>query len=105
VPLFVPPPTPEDQLGVTRDHVTDDGTVQRVSAVSETRDEERRLQTTILRYESTHDGVTEVLDRPWQLHWHTDQGFTDLATAAGLEVVAIRQSAFILTRAPDRTPI
>jgi ubiquinone/menaquinone biosynthesis C-methylase UbiE len=104
VPLFTPPPTPEDQLGVTRNHVTDDGAVQRVSAVSETRDEERRLQTTILRYESTHDGVTEMLDRPWQLHWHTEQGFTDLANAAGLEVMAIRQSAFILGPAPAPTP-
>ena len=29
------------------------------------------------------------LERPWQLHWHTQQGFTDLATAAGLTVSAI----------------
>src|SRR5262249_8741470 len=99
VPLFTPTPTPEDQLGVTRDHVTDDGSVQRVSAVSETRDEERRLQTTVLRYESTQDGVTEVLDRPWAIHWRTERGFADLATAAGLAVTAIRQSAFILAPA------
>ena len=53
VPLFVPTPTPEDRFGVTREHVTDDGRVQRVCAVSETRDEEQRLQVTVLRYEST----------------------------------------------------
>jgi SAM-dependent methyltransferase len=90
VPLFIPTPTPEDQLGVTRDHVTEDGTLQRVSAVSETRDEGMRLQTTVLRYESTHDGVTEVLERPWQLHWHTQEGFADLVDAAGLSVMAVR---------------
>jgi SAM-dependent methyltransferase len=90
VPLFLPAPTPEEQLGFTRDHVTEDGRVQRVSAVSETRDEDRRLQTTVLRYESTHDGVTEVLERPWQLHWHTQDGFADLAAAAGLTITAIR---------------
>ncbi len=77
VPLFIPDPTPDEQFGVTREHVTDDGRVQRVSAVSETRDDERRLQTTVLRYESTRDGSTEVLERPWQLHWHTQDGFAD----------------------------
>jgi len=96
VPLFVPEPTPEAQFGVTRDHVTEDGTRQRVSAVSEMRDEDRRLQTTVLRYESTHEGVTEVLERPWQIHWHTDDGLTALANAAGLTVTANRHSAFFL---------
>lgn len=90
VPLFIPDPTPDEQFGVTREHVTDDGRVQRVSAVSETRDDEHRLQTTILRYESTRDGGTEVLERPWQLHWHTQDGFAALAKAAGLEVTTIR---------------
>jgi SAM-dependent methyltransferase len=90
VPLFIPDPTPDEQFGVTREHVTDDGRVQRVSAVSETRDDERRLQTTVLRYESTRDGVAEVLERPWQLHWHTQEGFAALAAGAGLTVSAIR---------------
>jgi hypothetical protein len=90
VPLFIPEPTPEEQFGVTREHVTDDGRLQRVSAVSETRDEAQRLQTTVLRYESTKDGVTDVLERPWQLHWHTQEGFAALAGAAGLAVSAIR---------------
>ena len=89
VPLFIPTPTPEDQFGVTREHTTEDGRVQRVSSVSETRDEQARLQVTILRYESTHDGVTDVLERPWHLHWHTQPGFTALATAAGLDVRTI----------------
>jgi SAM-dependent methyltransferase len=90
VPLFVPEPTAEDQFGVAREHVTDDGRVQRVRAMSETRDEERRLQTTLLRYESIRDGATETLERAWQLHWHTQPGFAEIATAAGLDVSAIR---------------
>ena len=53
MPLFIPSPTPDEQFGVTREHVTEDGRVQRVTTVSETRDEQRRLQTSVLRYEST----------------------------------------------------
>jgi SAM-dependent methyltransferase len=90
IPLFIPQPTPEDRFGVAREHVTDDGRVYRVSSISETRDDERRLQTTVLRYELTNDDETEVLERPWPLHWHTQQGFSDLAMAAGLDVSAIR---------------
>ena len=89
VPLFIPSPTPPDQLGVAREHVTDDGRVQRVTPVSETRDNRKRLQTTVLRYESTLDGVTETVERPWLLHWHTQAGFTKLAEAAGLTVDAV----------------
>jgi SAM-dependent methyltransferase len=90
VPLFVPEPTAEKQFGVAREHVSDDGRVQRVRAMSETRDDERRLQTTVLRYELVRDGEPEVLERAWQLHWHTQEGFADIATAAGLDVSAIR---------------
>ena len=41
--------------------------------------------TTVLRYE---DG-DEVLERPWVLHWHTQDGFRSLAEAAGLAVQAV----------------
>jgi len=89
VPLFIPAPTPEKDFGVAREFVTDDGRVQRVSAVSETRDETLRLQTTVLRYESTRDGETTVVERPWQLHWHTEDGFAALAETAGLTITRI----------------
>jgi SAM-dependent methyltransferase len=104
VPLFIPPPTPEEQFAVAREHMTDDGCIQRVSPRSETRDEEARLQTTVLRYESTRDGVTEVLERPWQLHWHTQEGFAALAFGAGLAVSAIRSPTGDAA-APDATSL
>jgi SAM-dependent methyltransferase len=86
VPLFIPAPTPPDQLGLAREHVTSDGRVQRVTAIAETRDERTRQQTTVLRYESTYLGATETLERPWLLHWHTRAGFTKLTQAAGLTI-------------------
>jgi hypothetical protein len=53
--------------------------------VSEERDEATRLQTTVLRYQRGD----EVLERPWVLHWHTQDGFRALAAAAGLDVAAV----------------
>jgi SAM-dependent methyltransferase len=93
VPLFIPEPTPDQSIGVMREHVTEDGRLQRVGAISEIRDENARTQTTVLRYESIENGVSEVLERPWQLHWHTQEGFAALVTAAGLTVTAVRSAA------------
>lgn len=89
VPLFIPRPTPPDRLGRARAHTADDGTTARVTALRETRDEHARTHITILRYELDTDGETVAEDRPWLLHWYTQQGFTDLATGAGLRVEAI----------------
>ena len=44
-----------------------------------------RLHTTVVRYERGD----EVLERPWVLHWHTQEGFRALAEAAGLSVAAV----------------
>ena len=30
-----------------------------------------------------------MLERPWVLHWHTQEGFRALAEAAGLSVAAV----------------
>jgi hypothetical protein len=46
---------------------------------------------TVLRYERTDPGggPTEVVERPWLLHWYPQDGFRALATAAGLLVDAV----------------
>ena len=78
VPLFVP----EDDPNLGRTRVS--GTM-RVTPIAAERDDEARVMTTVLRYE---DGG-EVLERPWVLHWHTQDGFRTLAEAAGLVVQAV----------------
>ncbi|MGZ8765952.1 MAG: hypothetical protein ACXW2C_09710 [Acidimicrobiia bacterium] len=42
-----------------------------------------------MRYEIVEGGTTQVLERPWLLHWHTQAGFRELAASAGLETNAV----------------
>lgn len=86
IPLFIPEPVAQGHLGRPAEHRYADGTVVRCSPVSVVRDEAARLQSSVLRYERLGDGVESVLEREWVLHWHTQTGFRDLATAAGLDV-------------------
>lgn len=83
VPLFIPSPTPDDQLGQVRETMAPDGSQLSFCALSEERDEERRTQCTMLRYERRTATETTVVERPWMLHWHTWEGFGELALAAG----------------------
>ena len=89
VPLFVPRPTPSEDLGKPRQALAADGSTIRVSSISEVRDEEARRQETTLRYERVVDGTSTVVDRPWVLHWHSQDQFRDLAAAAGLSTVMV----------------
>lgn len=89
VPLFIPSPTPKDRFGKVRETKAADGTVLRVSVLSEERDKKTRSQRTVLRYEKHADGESIVEDRPWVLHWHTQDGFRGLAAAAGLTTTAV----------------
>lgn len=88
VPLFVPSPTPAEQIGLVRTATADDGAELRVSVVSEERNDAERTQTTLLRYERHRDGESVVSDRPWLLHWYPPSGFEELATSAGLSVAS-----------------
>ncbi len=89
IPLFIPAQTPPEDLGRAKQATEPNGTVIRVTAISERRDEQRRTQETTLRYERIGDGDHEVEDRPWTLHWHTQEGFRSLASAAGLRTAAV----------------
>lgn len=90
VPLFVPTPTPAEDIGRLRTAVADDGAELRVSVVSEERDDDARTQTTLLRYERHGDGESTVVDRPWVIHWYTRSGFERLAAEAGLAAVSVQ---------------
>ncbi|MEW1859904.1 class I SAM-dependent methyltransferase [Streptomyces sp. NPDC088194] len=92
VPLFVPSPTPAEQIGRVRTATTDDGAELRVSVVSEERSDAARTQTTLLRYERLRDGESTVADRPWVIHWYTRAGFESLAARAGLSVVSVQNT-------------
>lgn len=87
VPLWIPDPTPTNELGVTRS--TDDGAgvELRYTPLSETYDRAQRTRTTTARYERVTADGTEVADREWVIHWHTPASFVELCAEAGLDVV------------------
>ncbi|MBC7633296.1 class I SAM-dependent methyltransferase [Aeromicrobium sp.] len=89
IPLWVPDPTPDDELGVTRSTDDGQGIELRYTPLSETYDRERRTRATTSRYERVAPGGTEVADREWIIHWHTPRSFSALSTDAGLRVVGI----------------
>jgi SAM-dependent methyltransferase len=84
VPLFIPAATPAEQLGRAREAQSADGALLRFAILAEERDESSRRQTSTLRYERVTDDNTEVIEREWVLHWHTQAGFRELASSAGL---------------------
>jgi hypothetical protein len=89
VPLWVPPVTPDEELGVARVAQQPDGSTISVAVLSETRDPTVRTRTSLLRYERHHtDGTVEALERAWVIHWYTPTDFAALAAAAGLLVVS-----------------
>ncbi|WP_208921509.1 class I SAM-dependent methyltransferase [Streptomyces capitiformicae] len=89
VPLFTPAPTSADQIGRVRTAAAPDGAELRVSAVAEQRDETTRTQTTLLRYERHHGSDSTVVERPWLMHWYSQDQFEKLAATAGLAVTAV----------------
>lgn len=92
IPLFIPHPISDRYIGQSREHEMTDGTVARCTPVSVIRDEAARRQSAVLRYERIGGGETTTLEREWVLHWHTQSGFRDLATEAGLRVRAVLDS-------------
>ena len=76
------------EIGRVREASEPDGSTIRFTITSVIRDEKTRRQETMTRYERlAKDHV--VVERPWILHGHTQEGFRALATAAGLSTVAV----------------
>lgn len=93
VPLFIPTPTAQETLGEPRSATEPDGSTISVSAIEEERDDEARTQRRILRYERVAAGRRTTVDRPWVLHWHTQESFHTLASSVGLATVAVLDPA------------
>lgn len=89
IPLFVPDPVPAAEIGVPREHTDESGRILRVTTTATERDEEARLQITVLRYEVVDGDEVEVTERPFTLHWWDQSAFRDLAVDAGLRVEAV----------------
>lgn len=93
VPLFVPQATPEEKLGQAREAREADGSTVRVSAVAEVRNEDDRRQETVLRYERIAGDTSTIVERPWILHWYSQNQFRELAASAGLATVMVLDAA------------
>lgn len=89
VPLFIPEMTPPDEVGRTRIHETDDGTVMRFTVLAVERDESTCEQVSHVRYELVSATENLVEERQWRLHWWTQAAFAALARESGLEAAAI----------------
>jgi hypothetical protein len=89
VPLHIPSPTPPAMLGRPRESTRPDGSIIRCTPIAQEHDDARRDQTTVMRYEIVDRETSQVVERPWRLHWHTQAGFRDLAASAGLETRAV----------------
>ncbi len=86
VPLWIPEPTPEENLGSVREARTTDGALARYTIESEEYDRTLRTRRTRTRYELQRDDQVERMDRVWTIHWHDPDQFVDLARSAGLVV-------------------
>lgn len=89
VPLFIPEPTPGDEVGRPRTHETGDGTAMRFTILAVERDDFTRDQVSHVRYELESASENLVEERHWRLHWWTQAEFAALAEEAGLEVAAV----------------
>ena len=88
VPLMLPDPISESELGVPREAVSGD-TTMRVRTLSQDWNAEARLHTVVLRYELSSGEKHTVVERPWILHWHSQEQFAVLAAKAGFTVAAV----------------
>jgi len=84
VPLWTPPPTPAEEIGAVHRAPIDHGEA-RYFILGEEYDVAARTRTTRMRYELATQAGTSAQEREWIIHWHTSDGFRDLAAQAGLE--------------------
>jgi len=95
IPLWVPAPTPVEQLGVCRS--ADDGLgfgfgfgfEVRYTPLSENTDPLARTRVTSTRYERVTATDRQVTEREWIIHWQTPSSFRQLCRDSGLDVVEL----------------
>lgn len=89
IPLWIPDPTPPEELGVTRSTGDLAGTELRYTPLTESYDQQNRRRTTNCRYERVTAAGSEVTDRQWVIHWRTPSSFRRLCEQAGLGINAL----------------
>lgn len=89
IPLWVPEPTPFEELGVAREATAEDGALLRYTPLSEVYDEVARVRTTAVRYERHTSAATERAERQWIIHWHTQEHIRTMCEQAGLHVASL----------------
>lgn len=89
IPLFVPELLAADEVGMVRTATDEQGDEINVAFLSQERDQQARTQRTLLRYTRRRPDSVETVDRLWELHWYTREGFSSLAASAGLTVEAV----------------
>lgn len=89
VPLWIPPATPPQEFGVTREATTASSATARYTVEAEDFDDVARSRRTRTCYELISGGQREFVRREWVIHWHTPAGFAALAEDAGLAVTAM----------------
>lgn len=89
VPLWIPGPTSEQDIGRTREATTSDGALARYTIEYENYDKDSRTRSTRTLYELRRGQHAERVHRDWIIHWHTPEGFTSLARTAGLDVISM----------------
>lgn len=110
VPLWIPGPTPEREFGRTQAADAVNGVTARYTVESEDYDETRRTRRTHTLYELSSDHHTERVRRDWIIHWHTPDGFAELARAAALEVADMSPvesgmyTAYLRPASPSKPP-
>jgi hypothetical protein len=89
VPLFVPAPIPASIVG--HPTVIDLPEEQlRLTVVGAELHSDLRVRTCRLRYERRRGDQSELVEREWVIHWHTQDGFGSLAEHAGFHVASVR---------------
>ena len=86
LPLFIPQPSDVGAIGVTREAVDDEGAGPPVHALGGVA---RRGRAVCSGPDCATSGATKWSNALWTLHWHTQDGFRDLAEDAGLVATAV----------------
>ncbi|MEH1127826.1 class I SAM-dependent methyltransferase [Micromonospora sp. CPCC 206061] len=92
IPLWIPGPTPQEELGVAREAVGEDGALLRYTPVSESYDKAARTRTTMTLYERITPVGSEKAEREWILHWYFPEQFRSMCAEAGLRIIRLVDS-------------
>jgi SAM-dependent methyltransferase len=89
IPLWVPAPTPVEELGVCRSDDDGLGVEVRYTPLSEKTDPVSRTRVTSTRYERITATDRQVAEREWIIHWQTPASFRRACHESGLDIVEL----------------